>query len=124
VVDLNEVERMALALPETRAGFNESGQFYAEVAGKGFAWTWMERVAPKKPRVPRLDALAVRVKNLDVKDMLLSADEQVFFTEPHYNGFLAVLVRLNEIAPEDLRDLLIEGWRTRAPKRLVKDSGL
>jgi hypothetical protein len=124
LVELYEVERMALNLPETKAGFSDNGQFFAEVAGKGFAWTWMERVAPKKPRVPCLDALAVRVKNLDEKDMLLSSDERLFFTEPHYNGFPAVLVRLHEIAPQDLHDLLLEGWRTRAPKRLIKESGL
>jgi hypothetical protein len=124
MVGLDEMERMALALPETRAGFNDNGQFFAEVAGKGFAWTWMERITPKKPRVPCLDVLAVRVANLEEKEVLLASDDQTFFTEPHYNGFPAILVRLAEIAPEELRDLLTEAWRTKAPKQLVKESGL
>ena len=124
MVDLDEVQRLALAFPETSAGFSEKGQFYAVVTGKGFAWTWMERVAPKKPRVPCPEVLAVRVADLDEKEALLASEDHVCFTEPHYNGFPAVLVRLAEIDPEELRPLLTEAWRTRAPKRLVKESGL
>lgn len=123
MVELEEVRRMAQALPETRTGYNESGQFYAEVAGKGFAWTWMERVAPKRPRVPSLGVLAVRVRDLDEKEGLIASDGRTFFTEPHYNGFPAVLVRLAEVSPEELRGLLTEAWRLRAPRRLVRDSG-
>ena len=124
MVDLEEVERMATALPEARAGISEGGQFFAEVAGKGFAWSWMERVVTKKPRVPRHEVLAVRVADLNEKEALLASDDRVFFTEPHYNGFPAVLVRLAEVNPEELRSLLLDAWRTKAPKRLVKESGL
>ena len=52
--------------------------------------------------------------------MLIAASPDVFFTEPHYNGFPAVLVRLAAIAPDELEELLIDGWRTLAPKALVK----
>jgi hypothetical protein len=124
MVDLEEVRQMALALPETNAGFHETGQFFAEVGGKGFAWTWMERVTPKKPRVPCLEALAIRVANLKEKEGLLALDDRAFFTEPHYNGYPAILVRLPEVAPEELRNLLTDAWRAKAPKRLVKESGL
>jgi len=115
---------MALALPETRAGFNEGGQFFVEVAGKGIAWTWMERVVPKKPRVPCLDALAIRVSNLEIKEALLASNDAAFFTEPHYNNYPAILVRLPEVDAEEFRDLLTAAWRAKAPKRLLKDSGL
>lgn len=124
MVDLEAVRTMALALPETSAGMNDGGQFAAEVAGKGFAWTWMERIAPKQPRVPCLDVLAVRVADLTEKEALLAADDRVFFTEPHYNGYPAVLVRLPEVEAEELRGLLTEAWRVRAPKRLLKQSRL
>ena len=124
MVDLEEVRQMALALPETRAGISERGQFSAEVAGKGFAWTWLERIAPKKARVPCPDVLAVRVADLTEKEALLASDGRIFFTEPHYNGYPAVLVRLAEVDSEELRGLLTEAWRVLAPKRLVKESGL
>lgn len=85
---------IALALPET---CEEPGRFEFSVrAGKklaGFAWVWLERVAPRQPRVPCHAVLAVRVANLQAKEILLTADRQRFFTEPHYDGFPAVLVR-------------------------------
>lgn len=61
---------------------------------KGFVWVWMERIAPKKPRVPQPAVVAVRVASLEAKEFLLSLDPNKFFTEPHYDGFPAVLVRL------------------------------
>jgi hypothetical protein len=70
---------------------------------KGFAWAWNERIEPKKPRVPNPEVLAVRVANQAEKEALLAADPEKFFTEPHYNGFPAVLVRLSSIDPANSR---------------------
>jgi hypothetical protein len=44
----------------------------------------------------------------------------VFFTTPHFDGFAAVLVRLEEIALDELDELIVEAWLARAPKRLAK----
>lgn len=85
---------------------------------KGFAWVWKERVFPKKPRVPNPGVLAVRVANLGQRDLMLSAEPVKFFTEPHYEGFPAVLVRLKEVNATDLKMLLAEGWRCQAPAEL------
>jgi hypothetical protein len=119
----SDVRRIALSLPQTR---EEENRFaFSVLRGKkykGFAWVWMERVDPRKTRVPCADVLAVRVANLDAKEMLLMADEQKFFTEPHYDGFPAVLVRLKEIGRTELRQLLIQAWTTQAPKALLAKS--
>jgi len=116
----SDVRRIALSLPETREG---EGHFAFSVLNrakhKGFAWVWMERVDPRKPRMPCHDVLAVRVANLDAKEILLMADPRTFFTEPHYEGFPAVLVRLKEIGRAELRALLVDAWTTQAPKALV-----
>jgi hypothetical protein len=45
----------------------------------------------------------------------------VFFTEPHYNGFPAVLVRLPAIELEQLEGLITDAWRIQAPKALVRE---
>jgi hypothetical protein len=115
------VRRIALSLPETE----EAGDHFAFSVRnkgklKGFVWVWMERVVPKKPRVPNPGVIAVRVANLGQKDLLLSADPVKFFTEPHYDGFPAVLVRLDAVSVADLRVLIEEGWRCQAPADLVK----
>ena len=123
MVSFDDIRQIAESLPDTVVGVNDSGQLYVDAAGKGIAWSWMERVTPKQPRVPRPDVLAVRVASGEEKESLIAADPKKFFTEPHYNGFPAVLVRLSEVDLEEMRELLIDAWRTKAPKKLIKESG-
>jgi len=119
----SDVRKISLSFPETR---EEEGHFAFGVRNgekyKGFCWVWMERVQPKKPRVPNPDVLAVRVANLDAKEILLMADPDKFFNEPHYEGFPAVLVRLKAIGRAELRSLLADAWATQAPKALLAKS--
>ena len=118
-----DVRRIALALP----GVEEASDHFAfSVPGKpkpkGIAWVWKERVEPKKPRVPNPKFLAVRVANLAEKDLIIATEPAKYFTEPHYNGFPAVLVRLEAVTVADLRPLLEEAWRCLAPASLVRES--
>ena len=115
-----DVRRIALSFPETT---EKQGHFAFELRHgakyKGFCWVWLERIEPKKPRVPNPSVLAVRVAGLDAKEILLMADADKFFTEPHYDGFPAVLVRLEKIGKTELRELLQQAWLTQAPKALA-----
>lgn len=115
------VRRIALSLPGAQEGTDRFAFFVMDKGkSKGFAWVWQERVAPKKPRVPNPGVLAVRVANNAQKDLMIAVDPRKFFTEPHYNGFPAVLVRLKEVTVADLRVLLEEAWRCQAPKPLTR----
>ena len=117
----SDVRRIALSLPETEEGTDRFAfSVRAGARTKGFAWVWMERTTPKQLRVPNPDVLAVRVANLVEKDALLEVDPTRFFTEPHYNGFPAVLVRLPVIEEDELEDLIIDAWRCQAPRALVR----
>jgi hypothetical protein len=114
-----DVRRIALSLPGTEEA---SGHFAFSVRNKGklkgFVWVWMERLAPKKPRVPQPNVIAVRVASLVDKDFLLNLDPGKFFTEPHYDGFPAVLVRLPAVTARELRPIITEAWRCQAPREL------
>ena len=120
MADQNDVRRIALALPDTSEA---EGHFAFSVLNKGkqkgFVWAWNERVEPKKPRVPRPDVVAIRVADLLDKEALLASDDEKFFTEPHYNGFPAVLVRLPSIGVDELEELIVEAWRCQAPRALA-----
>ena len=121
MADQTDVRRIALALPET----SEAEDHFAfsvrnGAKQKGFAWAWNERIEPKKPRVPRADVVAIRVVDRFDKEALLASDDEKFFTEPHYNGFPAVLVRLPLIEVGELEELIIDAWCCQAPRALVK----
>ena len=120
MADQEDVRRIALALPDT----SEADDRFAfsvrhKDKQKGFVWAWNERVEPKKPRVPRPDVVAIRVLDQVDKEALLASDERKFFTEPHYNGFPAVLVRLPLIRVAELEELIVDAWRCQAPRALV-----
>jgi hypothetical protein len=121
MVDQEEVRRVALALPEA---VEDPDHFGFRVRKKQFAWAWRERVVPGKPRVARPGVLVVRVAGQAEKDMLLASDPDKFFTEPHYNGFPAVLVRLACVDLGEVRELVTDAWRCQAPRTLIRDSGL
>lgn len=120
MADQDDVRRIALALPDTSEA---EDRFAFSVRNKdkqkGFVWAWNERVEPKKPRVPRADVVAIRVVDRVEKEALLLSDEEKFFTEPHYNGFPAVLVRLPLIDVDELEELIIDAWCCQAPRALV-----
>jgi hypothetical protein len=121
MADLNDVHRIVLSFPETtldddRIAFsvNNNGK------RKGIAWVWMERLHPKKTRVPNLNVIAIRVHDLAEKEILLASRPSKLFTEPHYTGFPAVLVRLAAIDVDELEELILNAWRCQAPPALVR----
>jgi hypothetical protein len=116
-----DVRRIALALPSVT---ESKDRFAFDVLtpsgkGKGIAWVWLERLEPKKARVPNPKVLAIRVADQGEKAMLLAADPDKFFTEDHYNGYPAVLVRLANVTVPELRKLISDAWRCQAPKSLL-----
>src|SRR5690242_21420077 len=104
-----DVRRIALSFPQTEEATDDFAfSVWNKGKLKGFAWVWKERVNPKKPRVPNHGVMAIRTANVGQRDALLAADSRKFFTEPHYNGFPAVLVRLDAVTVADLKVLIAD----------------
>ena len=110
--DLREI---ALSLPGTTT---DNDGFSYGVSNKAIVWTWLERTHPKKARVPNPDVIAVRVADESEKELLIDMDPSVFFTEPHYHGYPAILVRLPAIEVSMLETMVRNAWRLRAPRAL------
>ena len=85
------------------------------VAGKGVAWTFMRRPAPKAKRVPDVSVLAVRC-TMESKQMLIEAAPDIYFDDDHYRGYPAVLVRLEAIGKKELGALLKAAHALSPPK--------
>jgi hypothetical protein len=64
------------------------------------------------------ETLVVRA-DIDERDGLIAAAPDKFFLTPHYQAHPWVLVRLGRVDADELRDLLTDAWRLRAPKRLA-----
>ncbi len=118
-----DVRRIALALPETSEGTTH-GMTAWQVKGKGFVWERPLRkadVLALGDRAPDGPILGAHVDHVGIKEALLASDPDVFFTTPHFDGYPAVLVRLERIGIAELEELLVEAWLAKAPKRLARD---
>jgi hypothetical protein len=122
VATWDDVRKIALALPETSERLSRDLRHW-QVKDKGFVWERplrradIEALGEDAPGGPILGA---RVEHLGAKEALLADDPAVYFTTPHFDGYPAILVRLDEIGLEDLREVIVEAWLARAPKRLAQ----
>jgi hypothetical protein len=118
----DDVRRLALALPETSERESRGLRGW-RVKDKGFVWERPLRradYAALGDDAPDGPILGARVEHLGAKEALLADDPAVFFTTPHFDGYPAILVRLEPISVEDLEELVTEAWLAAAPKRLAK----
>jgi hypothetical protein len=121
VATWDDVRRLALELPET-SEVTSRGHAQWKVKDKLFVWerplrrSDLEALGDAAPDGPILGA---RTEHLIAKEALLADDPAVYFTTPHFDGYPAVLVRLDVIDLEELQELVVESWLARAPKRLA-----
>ncbi|WP_410818145.1 MmcQ/YjbR family DNA-binding protein [Micromonospora sp. 050-3] len=118
----DDVRRIALALPEATERPSYDGLPAWRVRDKPFVWERPLRQADLDAlgaAAPDGPLLGVRVADLGVKDALLADDPSVYLTTPHFDGYPAVLVRLDRINPSELIEVITEAWYARAPKRLA-----
>ena len=117
----DDVRQIALGLPEAEERLSRDTRQW-RVKDKLFVW---ERPLRKSDLQALGDAaptgpiLGVRTEHLVAKEAILQSDPAVFFTTPHFDGYPAVLVQLDEIGLDGLEEVIVEAWLARAPKRLA-----
>ena len=122
---MTDLDELALSLPQVTKDVSDDGRPSYLVHGKMFCFHRSRRPDAVDPDTgERLgDVLMFRVDGLDVKELMVADDRGVFFTTPHFNGYPAVLMRipdLERIDREELYELVVEAWLTRAQKRVAK----
>jgi hypothetical protein len=122
VPTFEDVRRIALSLPETSEQSSRDLRQW-RVKDKLFVWerplrrSDLEALGDGAPHGP---ILGVRVEHLGAKEALLAGEPEACFTTPHFDGYPAVLVRLDRVAPDLLEELIVDAWLARAPKRLAE----
>ncbi|MCL1870287.1 MAG: hypothetical protein FWF90_07725 [Promicromonosporaceae bacterium] len=124
---IDDVSRIARSLPdvvEAPRGGQSKGLHWA-VGGKTLAW---EREFSKadvrrfgEDPVPAGPIVAVVVEDLGEKQAVLEAAHPGFFTIPHFEGHAAVLIQLDAVKEEHLREAVTDAWLAVAPEHLARD---
>ena len=78
-----------------------------------------EQLASLGREWPPGDVIGVRTDGEQVKQALLETYPDAFFTIPHFDGYPAVLVRLDAIAPALLREVVTDAWLLKVTKRVA-----
>jgi hypothetical protein len=124
MADWAQVTAACLALPEAEETTSGEGRRQWRVRGKSFAWERplrrrdLEELGAEAPTGP---VLAASVPDEGAKRALVAEEPEVYFTTHHFDGYPAVLVRLEAIDETALGELVGEAWACRAPKRLVAE---
>ena len=118
MADADDVRRLALALPHV-AEIDSDG-FDFRVADKGFVWSYPER-RPGKPRLIQSDIAVLYVGDEAEKQALVLGEPELFFTTREYDGFPLVMLWLDRVDVERLRELVTDAWHMRAPADLAAD---
>jgi hypothetical protein len=122
VATWDDVRQIALSLPETSERMSRD-LLQWRVRDKLFVWERplrrgdIEALGDDAPDGPILGA---RVEHLGAKEAMVADDSGVYFTTPHFDGYPAILVQLERISADDLKEVIVEAWLARAPARLAK----
>jgi hypothetical protein len=116
MADADDVRDLALALPEVEE--IDSDGFDFRVGGKGFIWSYPERMQGR-PRVIRTDIAVLFVGDEAEKQALVLGEPDLFFAPPDYEGWPLVMLRLTEVDVARLRELVTDAWRMRAPAEIA-----
>lgn len=120
----DDVARLASALPEVEDGTRYRGNRTWAVRGKVFAWEHpfskadLRRFGDAQP--PAGPILALAVEDLGEKEAVLAARPGAFFTIEHFDGYAAVLVRLDAVGDDELAEALEDAWLAKAPADLAE----
>ncbi len=109
MVSHDDIRSIALHLPGAEERASYGGRPSWRTKTRMFAWI---RDDP--------EALVVWVDSEEEKRALIESEPEKFFTTPHYDGYPIALVRLEALDRQEAEELVVESWRLRAPRSLVK----
>ncbi|KZS79647.1 MmcQ/YjbR family DNA-binding protein [Mycobacterium persicum] len=119
---VGDVHRIAASMPHVNRVAGPQGNPIYQVGGKSFVYFRTPRPDATDPDTGEryTDVIILWVESEADKLALTQDPASPFFTTPHFDGHLSVLVRagrLAEIGTTELAELIQDAWLSRASKR-------
>jgi hypothetical protein len=119
-----DVHQLAASMPGAHRA--EGTTVVYQVRRKSFVFFRTPRPDAVDPETgERYDDVIVFWVGSDADKQALVADPSTpFFTTPHFDGHLSVLLRgsrVGELERDELAEIVYEAWLARAPKRLARE---
>ncbi len=117
-----DVERFATELPEVAEGVRFGGRVW-RVREKAFVWDRplrtrdLEELGDDARPGPILGASTT---DIDEQLALVEGEPEYCFITQHFTGFPAVLIQLDRIPADRLREIITDAWLKNAPKTVAK----
>jgi hypothetical protein len=128
MASLDDVREIALDLPGTveQVDGHGGGASWRTAAGsfagqRGPRGRDLEQLSALGRDWPTGDIVGVRTDGQQVKAALLETYPDAFFTIPHFDGYPAVLVRLETIGLAQLREVITDAWLLKVGKRVANE---
>jgi hypothetical protein len=118
----DDVRELALALPGVEEATSRGTAVWR--VGKLVVWDRPMRARDREELgagLPEGPILGAAVADEGEKRALIAAEPEYFFTVHHFDGYPAVLVRLDVIPRDRLAEVITDAWLAVAPKKLVAE---
>jgi hypothetical protein len=118
----DDVHALAAAMPHVTALEGPKGNTVYQVGGKSFVFFRTPRPDARDPETGEkyTDVIMFWVESEEDKDALVQDASTPFFTTPHFDGHLSVLVRaahLELVSRAELAEIVQDAWLSRASNR-------
>ena len=116
------MHELALGMPHVAVVHGSDGNPVYQVGGKSFVFFRTRRPDAFDPETGEryADVIVLWVPSESDKEALVQDEKSPFFTTPHFNGHLSVLVRasrLGELTLRELTEVVQDAWLSRASAR-------
>jgi hypothetical protein len=123
---VDDVHEIALAMPYVTVENGSSGNPVYQVGGKSFIFFRTPRPDAFDPDTGERyrDVIVFWVPSEEDKLALVQDESSPFFTTPHFNGHLSVLLRagrIGELSRQELAEIVQDAWLARASNRRRTD---
>jgi hypothetical protein len=119
----DDVSAIARHLPQAEEGVR-FGDAVWRVGKNAFVWVRPLRARDREElgdAAPGGEIIGASTVDVGEKMALIDEDSRAFLTTSHFDGYASILIALDHVDPERLREVVIDAWLARAPKRLATE---